>query len=477
MTDPALLSELIYCFGCNERFRGSDGQKVCPRCGQTAGDDFIPVGPTFLWRSSEAWGTRQAPAPDDIREEPLELVGQTVGDYEVLSLLGRGGMGYVFHARHIPLDRYSALKVLSPHLINQDPEYLERFVHEGQVMAAIMHPNIVAIHNIDQIGELHCLDMEYVPGRSLQHLLNDHRLSTERALFLGSEVAWGLSEAHRIGILHRDLKPDNILMTLNGVPKIGDFGLAKRLEAGAGNQMLPAGTPHYMAPELFEGSQPTPATDVYALGVCLYQMLTGRLPFTPSGMNALISDVTTAVVPPLRKLRPELTLEIAEVVHQMLEKSPANRPQSGIEAAQMLDAVIGGMPDLQALVAEAFDHEPHVRWKPVGGGFEFYVPLPHGRHQQVWIESTGTTAREKILKITTRCCPADPRYFEKALRLNDTIIHGALMIHDIEGTPWFLMQNCYPRFTVDAEEVRRSVLEIAFHGDAVEREITGADQN
>lgn len=477
MTDLPNPADLVYCFGCNERFLNSDLRQVCPRCGQSADDNLVPSGPTFLWRSAEEWGARQAPPPGDIREAPLELVGQTIGDYEVLSLLGRGGMGYVFHARHLPLDRYSALKVLSPHLITHDPDYLERFVHEGQVMAAIMHPNIVSIYNIDRIGDLHCLDMEYVPGRSLQHLLHDHRLSIERALFLASEIAWGLSEAHRAGILHRDLKPDNVLMTLNGIPKIGDFGLAKRLEHGRRERLLPAGTPHYMAPELFEGHQPTAATDVYSLGVCLYQMLVGRVPFRESGMNALISAATTAPITPLRMLRPDIPLDIAEVVHQMLEKSPANRPQSGVEAAQLLDAVIGGMPDLQALVAEAFDHEPHVRWKPQGNGFEFYVPLPQGRHQQVWIESTGTAAREKILRITTRCCPADPRYFEKALRINNTVVHGALMIQDIDGVPWFLMQNCYPRFTVDAEEVRRSVLEIAFHGDAIEREITGVDHN
>jgi len=319
--------------------------------------------------------------------------------------------------------------------------------------------------------------MEYVSGRSLQHLIRDHRLPTERILFLGAEIARGLSEAHREGILHRDLKPDNILMTLNGVPKIGDFGLAKRLSPDSQERVLPAGTPHYMAPELFQGGQPTPATDVYALGVCMFQMLAGRVPFAQPGMNALIGAVTSQSIPNLRLLRPDIPLEMAEVVHQMLDKSPGNRPQNAIEAVAMLDAIIGGLPDLQTLVDEAFDFEPHVLWKPVGGAFELNVRLPQERHQVVWIESSGSSAREKVLKIYSHCCPAVKQYYEKALRLNDVITHGALMLQDINGVPWFVMQNCYPRYTVDAEEVRRSVLEIAFHADAIEKELTGQDRN
>ncbi len=472
-------ADLLYCFGCNERFRSSDLRRVCPRCGHPAGEEgaLTPNGPTFLWKSSDLWASRQPRSPGTAAYDLTELIGQQIGDYEIQSLLGRGGMGYVFLARHVHLDRDSALKILAPELIAKDPEYLNRFLHEGQAMAAMQHSNIVSVYNIEQIGNYHCLDMEYVSGRSLQHLIRDHRLPTERILFLGAEIARGLSEAHREGILHRDLKPDNVLMTLSGVPKIGDFGLAKRLTPGNQQQILPAGTPHYMAPELFQGGQPTPATDVYALGVCMFQMLAGRVPFSEPGMNALIGAVTSQAIPNLRLLRPDIPLEMAEVVHQMLDKSPGNRPQDAIETVALLDAIIGGLPDLQTLVDEAFDFEPHVHWKPVGGAFELNVKLPGNRHQVVWIESTGTAAREKVLKIYSRCCPAVSQYYEKALRLNDVITHGGLMLHDIDGVPWFVMQNCYPRFTVDAEEVRRSVLEIAFHADAIEQELTGQDRN
>ncbi len=471
-------ADLLYCFGCNERFRAVDARRICPRCGLSADTSLDQTnGPTFLWKSSDLWASRQ-PHPDVAEPVDLtQLIGQQLGDYKIQSLLGRGGMGYVFHARHVHLDRDSALKILAPELVKKDPDYLDRFVHEGQAMAALQHPNIVSVYNIELIDEYHCLDMEYVSGRSLQHLIRDHRLPTERILFLGSEIARGLAEAHRAGILHRDLKPDNVLMTLSGVPKIGDFGLAKRLSPGAQEQILPAGTPHYMAPELFQGGQPTPATDVYALGVCLFQMLAGRVPFAQPGMQALIGAVTSQPIPNLRLLRPDIPLEMAEVLNQMLDKSPGNRPASGIEAAALLDAVIGGLPDLQTLIDEAFNFEPHVLWKPVGGAFELNVRLPQNRHQVVWIESTGSSARERVLKIYSHCCPAVKQYYEKALRLNDVITHGALMLHDIDGVPWFVMQNCYPRFTIDAEEVRRSVLEIAFHADAVEKELTGQDRN
>ena len=478
MSTPSETSDLLYCFGCNERFPAIDERRLCPRCGLAADQDHIdPTGPTFLWKSADQWASRQPHSTSKVQLDLSSMIGQQLGDYKVQSLLGRGGMGYVFLARHAHLDRDSALKILAPELVARDPDYLDRFVHEGQAMAAMQHPNIVSVYNIERIGEYHCLDMEYVSGRSLQHLLDDRRLPTERILFLGAEIARGLSEAHSEGILHRDLKPDNVLMTLSGVPKIGDFGLAKRLNSDSQQHVLPAGTPHYMAPELFQGEQPSPATDIYALGVCMFQMLAGRVPFAQAGMQALIAAVTSHAIPNLRTLRPDIPLEMAEVVLQMLERSPKNRPQNGIEAAAMLDAIIGGLPDLQTLVDEAFDFEPHVLWKPIGSAFELNVQLPYGRQQTVWIESNGASAREKVLKIYSHCCPAVKQYYEKALRLNDVITHGALMLQDIDGVPWFVIQNCYPRFTVDAEEVRRSVLEIAFHADAIEKELTGQDRN
>ncbi len=478
MSSPSGSADLLYCFGCNERFLATDERRLCPRCGLPSERDNIdPTVPTFLWKSADQWASRQPHSQSSAEHDLVGLIGLQLGDYKVQSLLGRGGMGYVFLARHAHLDRDSALKILAPELVARDPDYLDRFLHEGQAMAAMQHPNIVSVYNIERIGDYQCLDMEYVSGRSLQYLLSDRRLPTERILFLGAEIARGLSEAHSEGILHRDLKPDNVLMTLSGVPKIADFGLAKRLNTESTEQALPAGTPHYMAPELFQGGQPSPASDIYALGVCMFQMLAGRVPFAQAGMQALIAAVTSHSIPNLRLLRPDIPLEMAEVVLQMLDKSPQNRPQNGIEAAAMLDAIIGGLPDLQTLVDEAFDFEPHVFWKPIGAAFELNVQLSHNRQQTVWIESTGVSAREKVLKIYSHCCPAVKQYYEKALRLNDVITHGALMLQDIDGVPWFVIQNCYPRFTVDAEEVRRSVLEIAFHADAIERELTGQDRN
>lgn len=396
MSTPLESTDLLYCFGCNERFPAIDERHLCPRCGLPAKVDSIdPTVPTLLWKSADLWANRQPHPQSRAQLDLSKLIGQQLGDYKIQSLLGRGGMGYVFLARHAHLDRDSALKILAPELVARDPDYLDRFLHEGQAMAAMQHPNIVSVYNIERIGDYHCIDMEYVSGRSLQHLLSDRRLPTERILFLGVEIARGLSEAHSEGILHRDLKPDNVLMTLSGVPKIGDFGLAKRLVSDSHLHTLPAGTPHYMAPELFQGDQPCPATDIYALGVCMFQMLAGRVPFPQPGMQALVAAVTSQPLPNLRALRPDLPLEVAEIVLQMLDKSPRNRPQNGIEAVAMLDAIIGGLPDLQTLIDEAFDFEPHVLWKPIGGAFELNVQLPFNRQQTVWIESTGPSARKR----------------------------------------------------------------------------------
>ena len=388
-------------------------------------------------------------------------------------------MGWVFLARHTQLGRACALKILTPDLAERDPDFLERFQVEGQAAAAIVHPNIVTIHAIGEAEGLHFLEMEFVPGRSLQSALRDGPLPLIRAMALTLGIAHGLAMAHRNNIVHRDLKPDNVLLTHEGMPKIADFGLAKRLQtkSQSGFEEVLAGTPHFMAPELFSGAPPTPASDVYALGVCLYAMLTGELPYVRGTLNGLIHAVTHEPIPNVRTVRPDVPLEVSECLALLTEKCPTNRPTNGIEAVQLVAAILGQTRDLETLLHEAFDGEPCVRWSRAGDHYEAWVYLPDGRSQCVRLESTPHGINDRLLQIYSICCPAEEGYYAEALQINARISHGAIALRRVDDRDYFVVSNAYPRSTVDPEEIRRSVLEVALHADMVEHVLTGEDVN
>ncbi|MEW4487588.1 protein kinase [Thalassoglobus sp. JC818] len=469
----------IYCPACNESFVRVQADTLCPQCGMpiSAGDNSYLK--TMLWKSAEEWMSRSE-ALQDAKDRRIEaLIGKTLEKYFLQSLLGRGGMGWVFLGRHLQLNRSCAVKVLSPDLVSRDPDYLDRFCTEGQAAASIVHPNVVTVHAIGQTDDLNFLEMEYVPGKSLQTEIRNGPLLIPRATFLALGIANGLAAAHRLGIVHRDLKPDNVLLTHHGIPKISDFGLAKRLHGNSYFEMpgTLAGTPHFMAPELFSGVEASPASDVYALGVCFYYMLAGKLPFPRRKMQDLVSAATTETAPNIREHRPELPLELCECLGLMMEKSPQNRPRDGIEASQLLQAVLGQTRDLESLMHEAFDHTRHVSWVRRGEQYQIDVSLPDERKQTVFVTHSNHRYHERLLQIYSVCCPAEPHYFSAALRLNSRISHGALALRDVDDQEYFVITCSYPRSTVDGEEIQKSVLEIASHADAVELLLTGKDVN
>jgi predicted Ser/Thr protein kinase len=255
-------------------------------------------------------------------DAPLLKPGSTVGSYEIIGLLGRGGMGAVYKARHLTLDRVVALKVLSPQLA-ADRDFVERFRREAQALASLAHPNIVSVHDHGVVAGLPFLVMEFIDGVSLRSLLAEKRLPPADALQIIPQLCDALEFAHASGVVHRDIKPENILLDRAGRVKIADFGLAKIVKGDAArNETLThtnvvMGTPHYMAPEQFENPRSVDhRADLYSMGVVLYEMLTGELPI---GRFA----------PPSRKAAVNHRLD--DIVHKALEKEPQARYQHAAE--------------------------------------------------------------------------------------------------------------------------------------------------
>lgn len=438
----------------------------------------ISLAETIVYRANGSSQPDTPPADDGDHEDRM-LIGTEIDVYRVESLLGKGGMGRVYLARHRDLHRPCALKILSPRLAAEDEDYVHRFLNEGRAAAALVHPNIITIHAIGQEQLHYFLEMEFIPGRSLRQVVSDEgRLSPSRAVALAARIADGLAAAHRANIIHQDLKPDNVLLTLQGVPKIADFGLAKRIHRSV--PVLPeglCGTPHFMAPELFQGEPAGPATDVYALGVTLFQMLTGQFPFAAETLPALMPLVATEPVPNIKQWSPAVTLEIAECVNLLMEKSPANRPRDGAQAAQLLYATLGQEDDLEKLLTEAFRDDPRVSWTRLGERYRLTMRLPAGRQQTLFVEQSEDAVAERLLLIYSTCCPVVPTYYETALRLNAEMPHGSIAIREVEDRPQFVVLDTYPRATVDAEEIRRSVHTVASRADAIEKLLTGIDRH
>ncbi|MBL4847987.1 MAG: serine/threonine protein kinase [Planctomycetes bacterium] len=263
---------------------------------------------------------------DEAEEEP---VPERIGDYEILRELARGGMGVVYLARSMDLDRRVALKVLRGG-DDHSRDGLERFQTEARVIARLRHPNIVGIHEVGNCGGKSFLVMDYIEGGSLRDRLQESGvLESREAAEIAEVVAEALAFAHERSILHRDVKPGNILLSTQG-PILTDFGLAKDVSQVEQSPTLsgqPLGTPAYMAPEQARGDleRIDRRTDVYSLGVTLYEMLCGDPPFVGGSVYDLLDRLTRDPPPKLRKLRPEVDRDLETIVLTCLAKEPSRR--------------------------------------------------------------------------------------------------------------------------------------------------------
>jgi serine/threonine protein kinase len=270
-----------------------------------------------------------------------------IDGYEILELIGQGGMGVVYKARQFGLNRIVAIKMILSG-VNASPQELKRFRSEAEAVARLAHPNIVQIFEIGEQNTCPYLTLEYVPGGSLAQQIEGVPLPPRRAADLVLALAKGIQHAHDRGIVHRDLKPGNVLIHADGTPKIADFGLAKHAEGNLAHTMTGAiiGSPTYMSPEQAAGSgaEIGPATDVYALGVILYEMLTGRPPFKGDSVIATIQQVREQDPLPPRLVQPKIPRDLETICLKCLEKKPLNRYASAAALAQDLQAYLHDEP-------------------------------------------------------------------------------------------------------------------------------------
>jgi serine/threonine-protein kinase len=270
------------------------------------------------------------------------LVGRTINSYEILEKLGAGGFGVVYKARDLKLDRIVALKFLPADIHSGEQSY-SQFFKEARAASALDHPNVGTIHGIEETADGQpFIVMAYYDGETLSRRIRRGPLAPAHAVSIAAEMARGLAEAHSHNIVHRDVKPGNTIITLQGRIKIVDFGLARILQSATSTQTATiTGTAAYMSPEQALGRLSDQRTDVWSLGVVLYEMLTGRLPFPGDNVPGILFGVTSAAPVPMG----ELPRELQQIVYRALAKDPTQRYQSAAEMAADLEALLPGGQD------------------------------------------------------------------------------------------------------------------------------------
>jgi serine/threonine protein kinase len=351
--------------------------RTCSQCGQALAEDAISTCcPACLLRLGLDLTTTDS--DDRVGNTGANrLSGTRVAHYEILERLGRGGMGEVYRARDHRLERDVAVKWIRPEA-GDDQRKRARFAREARALAAINHPSVIKVHAVEELGDTQFLVMEIVKGQSLEELIPERGFERDELLALAQDLVDAVAAAHRQGVLHRDLKPRNVMLSDAGQLKVLDFGLAKvKRKADAATvdatsltrEGVVVGTAPYMSPEQAKGESVDQRSDLFSLGALLYEMATGRQAFAGGSEAEVISAVLRDDPPPLGERRPDLPPAFAELVARALEKRPERRFSSAATLAANLLAIASHDPRARDIPTEPARIEQQIHYCTTPGGF------------------------------------------------------------------------------------------------------------
>ena len=312
------------------------------------------------------------------------------GRYELIKRIGSGGMSIVYKARDRALGRLVAIKVLHESLTSDDG-FLKRFQQEAHSAANLTHPNIVTVHDIGQDGYKHYIVMEFVDGKTLKQVIKDANqdgrfMPASRALDLIIQVCHGIGYAHRASLVHCDVKPQNMLVTSDDRVKVADFGIARAVSSATQQQIISQvwGTPQYFSPEQASGDVATPASDVYAIGIVLFEMLTGRLPFKAESHTAMALKHLQTPPPMVTEFNALVPQQLANIVNKVLSKEPAARYRTAGQLGRILSTYrSNSMAETGQYIVTEHQQEPEPSTPVSEQVTQIYErPLPPPPHEQ-----------------------------------------------------------------------------------------------
>lgn len=285
------------------------------------------------------------------------MIGRVLSNrYELLERVGDGGMAFVYRARDSRLNRIVAVKILSPHYTS-DEDFVRKFRREAQAAASLSSTSIVGIYDVGQDGDIHYIVMEFLHGKTLKQVVNEHGpLSVMEVLQVGRRIAEALQVAHKHGIIHRDIKPHNIMLTRDGHVKVTDFGIARAATTSTLTETgAMVGSVHYIAPEQARGGIVGEISDIYSLGVVLYELLAGEVPFAGESMYSIALKHLQEEPRPLQEINPRIPTAVAQIVHKAMNKEQAGRYQTAAEMARAINRLLQAEDEpvsLQGLVGD-----------------------------------------------------------------------------------------------------------------------------